>query len=47
MLKRDFLVPPFHCGVVSAAVEMMGGRNVEAKGRQTAFLEAEYDFTWE
>ncbi len=47
VFQRDFLVPPFHCGVVSAAIEMMGGRNVKAVGRQTTFLEAEYDFTWE
>ena len=45
--QRDFLVPPFHCGVVSAAIEMMGGRNVKAAGRQTGFLQAEYDFAWE
>jgi uncharacterized protein (TIGR02265 family) len=47
VFKHDFLVPPFHCGVVSAAIEMMGGRNVQAAGRQTGFLEAEYDFKWE
>ncbi|HZY02236.1 MAG TPA: TIGR02265 family protein, partial [Anaeromyxobacteraceae bacterium] len=47
VFKHDFLVPPFHCGVVSAAIEMMGGRNVQAAGRQTGFLEAEYDFEWE
>lgn len=46
VFKRDFLVPPFHCGVVSGAIEMMGGRDVKATGRQTGFLEAEYDFTW-
>lgn len=47
VFKRDFLVPPFHCGVVVGAIEMMGGRNVKGAGRRTGFLEAEYDFTWE
>ena len=45
--KRSFLPPPFHCGVFSAAIEMMGGRNVSAVGRRTGFLEAEYDCTWD
>jgi uncharacterized protein (TIGR02265 family) len=45
--KHSFLVPPFHCGMLTAAIEMMGGRNVNAVGRQTGFLEAEYDCTWE
>jgi uncharacterized protein (TIGR02265 family) len=47
LFRRDFLVPPFHCGVIAAAVEMMGGRNVKATARQTGFLEAEYDISWE
>jgi uncharacterized protein (TIGR02265 family) len=47
VFKHDFLVPSFHCGVIAAAVEMAGGRNVKAAGRKTGFLEAEYDVTWE
>ena len=47
VFQHDFLVPPFHCGVIAAAVEMAGGRNVKAVGRKTGFLEAEYDITWD
>jgi uncharacterized protein (TIGR02265 family) len=45
--KRDFLVPPFHCGVFAGAVEAVGGKNVKATGFQTGFLEAEYHVTWD
>lgn len=47
VFTHDFLVPPFHCGVIAAAVEMAGGRNVKAVGRKTGFLAAEYDITWD
>jgi uncharacterized protein (TIGR02265 family) len=44
---RDFLVPNFHCGVLAAGAERVGGKNVKALGRQTGPLEAVYDVTWE
>jgi uncharacterized protein (TIGR02265 family) len=44
---RDFLVPPFHCGVLATGAERAGGRLVKAVGRQTGPLEAVYDITWE
>lgn len=45
--RRDFLVPPFHCGVLTAALEATGVRRIEVTGRQTGFLESEYEVTWE
>jgi uncharacterized protein (TIGR02265 family) len=45
--RRDFLVPPFHCGVFVAAIEAVGGRRARAEGRQTGLLDATYDVTWE
>ncbi len=47
VFKHDFLVPPFHCGVLTAAVEMLGGKNVRATGQATGLLEAVYDLAWE
>lgn len=47
VFKRDFLVPPYHCGVFVGAVEAVGGKNVKATGSQTGFLDAEYDVTWD
>ena len=44
---RDFLVPNFHCGVLAAGAERVGGKSVKAVGRQTGPLEAVYDITWE
>jgi len=45
--RRDFMVPPYHCGVFTGAVEAVGGKNVKVTGSQTGFLEAEYQVTWE
>jgi uncharacterized protein (TIGR02265 family) len=43
---RDFLVPPYHCGVFVGAVEAIGGKNAKAAGVQTSLLEAVYEITW-
>ncbi len=44
--ERDFLVPAFHCGVLRAAVDAMGGRPERIEGRQTGPLRSEYDVSW-
>ena len=43
---RDFLVPPFHCGVFLAAVHALGAKAERLEGRQTGPLCAEYDVVW-
>lgn len=45
--KHDFLFAPFHEGVLGIAVEAMGGKSVKVVGKDTGFLESEYDITWE
>jgi uncharacterized protein (TIGR02265 family) len=45
--RRDFLVPSFHCGVFVGALQAIGARGARAEGRQTGFLEAVYDVTWQ
>jgi uncharacterized protein (TIGR02265 family) len=44
--ERDFLVPPFHCGVLVTALDRMGHVPVRADGRSRGLLESEYDVTW-
>ncbi len=44
--ERDFLVPPFHCGVLRAAVDAMGARTERIEGRQTGPLRSEYEVIW-
>jgi uncharacterized protein (TIGR02265 family) len=45
--KRDFLVPPFHCGVLTAALDAFGARNPRVTGKQVSLLEATYEVGWE
>jgi uncharacterized protein (TIGR02265 family) len=46
LFRRDFLVPPFHCGVLEGALETACGAPFVAEGRETGLLESEYDVTW-
>lgn len=46
VFRHDFLVPEFHCGVISAAVKALGGHAVAAAGRQIGPLDFEIDVTW-
>jgi len=46
VFKRDFLVPPFHCGVLSGAIESVGAKEVQARGWESGFLESEYEVAW-
>jgi uncharacterized protein (TIGR02265 family) len=45
--ERDFVVPPFHCGVLQTFLESLGGTHVRVAGRQTGFLEMEFDVSWD
>jgi uncharacterized protein (TIGR02265 family) len=44
--ERDFLVPPYHCGVFLAAVDAVGARPERVEGRQTGPLSATYEIVW-
>lgn len=46
LFHRDFLVPPFHCGVLEAALARMGGVQARVTGRAVDLLESEYDVEW-
>jgi uncharacterized protein (TIGR02265 family) len=44
--RHDFLVPPFHAGVLGGALTAVGCVDVRVKGRQTAFLDMDFDISW-
>ncbi|XXF77986.1 DUF2378 family protein [Myxococcaceae bacterium GXIMD 01537] len=46
-MKRDFLLPAYHEGVLQAVLESVGGKNVRVRGRQTGPLDAEYEISWD
>jgi uncharacterized protein (TIGR02265 family) len=46
LFKGEFLVPPFHCGVLTAALESTCGGRFDVEGREIGFLESEYDVSW-
>jgi uncharacterized protein (TIGR02265 family) len=44
--RRDFLVPPFHCGVLTAALQAIGQKDVVATGRAVGLLDHDVELTW-
>lgn len=46
LFRHDFLVPPFHCGALTAALEVTCGIPFHAAGREVGFLDSEYDVAW-
>lgn len=46
LFRRDFLVPAFHCGALTAALETTCEAPFRAEGREVGFLDSEYDVTW-
>jgi uncharacterized protein (TIGR02265 family) len=44
---RDFLVPPYHCGVFTAALDAVGAKGARVGGRQVSLLEATYEVGWD
>jgi uncharacterized protein (TIGR02265 family) len=46
-MKRDFMPPPYHEGTLQAAIEAVGGKQVQVLGRQTGPLDTEYTLSWE
>jgi uncharacterized protein (TIGR02265 family) len=46
VLERDFLVPSFHCGVITRSLLEMGSVHARAEVREAAFLGAVIDVTW-
>ncbi|MBJ6766093.1 DUF2378 family protein [Myxococcaceae bacterium JPH2] len=47
VMKRDFMPPSYHEGVLQAVIEAQGGRAVQVRGRQTGALDTEYELSWQ
>jgi len=47
VVKRDFLPPAFHRGVILAALEPSNARDPVVTLRETGPLDAEYDIAWQ
>jgi uncharacterized protein (TIGR02265 family) len=47
IVKRDFLPPPYHEGIIIEALERLQVRSVRVRGRITGPLDAEYELAWE
>jgi uncharacterized protein (TIGR02265 family) len=47
VFRRDFMPPAFHVGVMRAGIAGMGARNPRVAGRQSGFLDAEFEVLWE
>ncbi len=45
--KRDFFLPPYHCGILATAIEIQGARGVRVNGRGISLLDSEYEATWD
>lgn len=47
LMKRDFMPPAYHEGVLQAVIEALGARGVQVKGRQTGTVDTEYALSWQ
>ncbi|MCP3063588.1 DUF2378 family protein [Myxococcus sp. K38C18041901] len=46
-MKRDFMTPAYHEGVLQAVIEAVGGKQVRVSGKKTGPLDAEYTLSWQ
>nr|WP_233278109.1 DUF2378 family protein [Myxococcus stipitatus] len=46
-MKRDFMTPAYHEGVLQAVIEAVGGKQVQVQGRKTGPLDSEYSLSWQ
>lgn len=46
-MKRDFMTPAYHEGVLQAVIEAVGGKQVQVHGKKTGPLDSEYSLSWQ
>jgi uncharacterized protein (TIGR02265 family) len=46
-VRRDFMPPVFHAAVIQAGLEVTEAASPRVTGRELAFLDTEYDISWE
>ncbi|RKH42176.1 DUF2378 family protein [Corallococcus sicarius] len=47
VMRRDFMPPPYHEGVLREVLTMVGARNPRIVGRKLSLLDTEYVITWD
>jgi uncharacterized protein (TIGR02265 family) len=47
IMRRDFMPPAYHEGVLREVLAMVGARNPRVQGRKLGLLDTEYRITWE
>ncbi|RYZ35349.1 MAG: TIGR02265 family protein [Myxococcaceae bacterium] len=47
IMKRDFMPPAYHEGVLQAVIEALGARGVQVQGKQTGPVDTEYALSWQ
>ncbi|MGE6757286.1 DUF2378 family protein [Corallococcus interemptor] len=47
IMRRDFMPPAYHEGVLREVLTMVGARNPRVQGRKLGLLDTEYRITWE
>lgn len=46
-MRRDFMPPPYHEGVLVAVLGSLGAHQVQVAGRRLGSLDADYEITWD
>lgn len=46
-MRRDFMPPPYHEGVLAAVLGSLGAHQVQVVGRRLGSLDADYEISWD
>lgn len=46
-MRRDFMPPPYHEGVLASVLTSLGATQVQVLGRRVGVLDADYEITWD
>lgn len=46
-MRRDFMPPTYHVGLLQRTVETLGGQRVRVEGWSTALLDSTYEMAWD
>ncbi|TQF09416.1 MULTISPECIES: TIGR02265 family protein [Myxococcus] len=46
-MRRDFMPPPYHQGVLLAVLQTLGARDVRVEGHEPRLLDCDYALAWE
>jgi uncharacterized protein (TIGR02265 family) len=46
-MRRDFMPPPYHEGVLSSVLGSLGATRIQVLGKRVGALDADYEITWD